>query len=563
MLVAGGLPVVAAVPDPEHLLRTLEATIQEELTSHFAYLSLPYQVRARLTPEGDLTVRLEITTRGLAHPTEVQELTRGLRPGLVSYLRSNYPRLTLTNQSRVVVKRPFSFTENLPEISATLGAAPAPEPESPARAQASPRPGAAVVPQGPTAQEVAIRQRLGKLLNRRWVVKKLQAWIVDSGQVLVKTRISAISQGADKDRSRLLGITRTLAESLSLMGQLRPASKSSVVFELFSEAGQSQGTLEARCGDRGWAIVGPPARPGSTRTDGAVAGHAAASGAERMAAADRSIPQVNDDPKHERMKPRRPDPYKRPSLPRKPPSYEDLVEVPSSLVDSRGTLRGRVRFHGRRIKTGVYENGRKLNTMAYGESVSISTAKNLQFTFGYTRLHQTDELLDGGTSRGIGNAVTFSLKYQSPPARRRNAHLAVGTDFTLGSRIDRTIRLPDDDKQTESFWAAFDIWTSHLSVLHLMIKRVGLFSRPVEFSQVGLASEWFPHHPLRRAYLEIMFDDRKDKQFGSIGHALRESIYANVGVEAGLGGSSSLIVNSPHVFSTHYQEIQVTVVRKL
>jgi hypothetical protein len=277
----------------------------------------------------------------------------------------------------------------------------------------------------------------------------------------------------------------------------------------------------------------------------------------------RSIPQVSDDPKHERLRPKRVDPYSRPSVPRTPPSYEDLVEVPSSLVAPRGTIRGRIVGRGRKVRGGVFSNANELRTVSFGETVSISTAKNLQYTFGYQRLYQTSDLLDTGKENVTGNLATLSLKFQAPPTLRRNTHLAVGADLSVASRRDRNARIPDDDKQADSFWSALDVWTSHISVVHLLIKRVGLFSHQTEYTQVALASEWFPHHPLRRAYVEFVADDRQDKRFARLGTVLAGSLYANAGVEASLGASSSLLIALPHVFSGQYQEISVAVTRKL
>jgi hypothetical protein len=559
----------------------LEAEVRSDLSAHFAFLSMPHRVRVRIYLDGRLTLVLEVTTRDFARPAEVAQLARTLSRGLDDFLRVHYPRLVLAPASRLRIVRPYSFTESLPTLAATLAAPPAAvvggreSGDDDAGDGAS---AAAVAKVAHTAREVDVRERLGRALSRRYIVKQLTVTIPAEGQALVRCRIAAMSQDRDRDADRLLRAARTVVEALSVIDSLAPASGSAVELDAYRQSdGKRTHHLRAVSDGRAFALAGRdrserPSGPDPGRPRPEAAPSASAPPPEvppgsppRDGAPERSVPDVNDDPGHERVRRRRPDPYKRPSVPRRPPSFENLVEIPSSIVPPKDSVYGRLEMRARRLTGGEYSATTRVRNLDLGESISVATAKNLQATVRYTRLRQTSDLVGLPTDDGIGNSFTMSLKYQAPPALRRNTHLAVGTDFSVSSREDRAIRTPDDFKQTESFWAAYDVWTSHISVLHFMIRRVGLYSREPEFTQVGLASELFAHHPLRRFYVEVVGDDRQDKVFRTFGRALQRSVYVNAGLEAALGrtgSKTSVVVNVPHVLASRYREVTVNVVRR-
>jgi hypothetical protein len=551
---------VATPPDAGETLRRIEKQVVEDLRAHVAWLPFSHKLEAQLAADGSLRVYIEVRTRELKLHSDAEELARLTTRKLLDHLAVRWPRLALARESRLQVKRPFSFTEDLPDYAAPLALPPPKRTLSvrppPSGARITSAHGALDIG-GPNRTETDIRIRISRTFSRRWIIKTLAVGVPSPRIANVTMRVDMVSQGDKKDRVRLVRATVELEQVLKISGHT-PADGSELRADVFDgERGARIGKLVATY-KNGWSIVGEVPATVSTGPAKSIASQPRPEAKAAIAASlhDRHVKRAKHPPP-----PPEPDPEM--SGAHRPVSTEDLVEVPGSIVGPRGLAKFRTRILGRRVKPGPYSNLGETETVNVGTAISIVTARHLQTTFAYTHLDQRMDLPGGLETEAAGDSLTFSLKYQTPPALIRNAHLAVGTDVLLQSRRDESLRLPDDYEQSDSFWVTYNMWTSPISLVHLMVRRIGIFRLPREFTQFALAQELLAHHPFRRAYWEIVYDDRGGKVFPVAGRARSAGVAVNAGVEFALGKRSGLLFNVPHLLDDRYREANVTLFTRL
>ncbi len=575
VLACAPVPARAESSEAREALEKLEKDVLEDLTQALSFLTLEHKVTGALDVDGRLKLKVEVTTDQLREMADAQEVARLVTRQLSDRMHARWPRLALAPDSVLVTRRPFSFTEQLPAYSVPL-VLPKPRQISLAKPRAKGRtaPGkiapalGAVALRGPTVEELDLRGRVQRVFGARWIVTKVGVRIGANRKARVSMRITLVSQGLARDRERLRRATVEVGEVLRIAGRYVVDEGSEVRFDLFdAKTGEQTGGLLGIYRLAHWRVDGEeppnesaPSRPGPARRVEPKPNGGGLPHPSKRPAVSASIPERNRKPRRHLAPRPPPDPEQ--AGPHRAVSLEDLVEVPQSEIGPLHSAHGRTFVAFTRVKRGEYGGVGQVENVTYGTRIAIVTAHRVETAFAFEHERQDLELAVGEVQQS-GDAGVFSVKYRSPNTEYRNAHLAAGADMMLQSRNSALLRIPEAYPHVDSVWASYNLWSSPLSFLHLMIRRVGVFSRAREYAQFALAQELIAHHPLRRAYWELVVDDRVHKAFDVVGVPLLEPFAINVGVEFELGERAGLAINLPHLFSQHYRQAQIVLTTRL